>query len=459
MSIFKKTKKADMLEGPYLKKMVFFALPVLLTNVLQLLYNHADQIVVGHYNGTEAFASINSTNSLVHLILNLFMGIAVGVNVVVAHSLGAKNVEKARKIVHTSLIAAAVIGVVVGGAGVALSKTFLKWMNSPDDIIGLSSAYLRIYFLGTPFSLVYNFAASAMRAKGDSSRPLIFLTVSGVMNVALNLLFVIVFRMSVAGVAIATVISQAVSAVLSVASLWKNGGEIKLSLKEMRFDLRSFGEIAKIGLPAGIQGSVFSISNVIIQSTINSYGSVVIAGNSAAQNVEGYLNSTVSSIYQAELAFIGQNYGAKRPDNVKKIIKNAALMMVLSMTLLSTVVILFDDALLAIFNPDPQAISIGKIRIAVNCGFYVLFGFMDFAVGIMRGLGYGLTPMMIAILGVCGTRLLWVFLIYPIAPSLRLLYISYPVSWTIAFLGHMTSFLLVRKKTFSRLLAKSSFDN
>ncbi|MBR7136029.1 MAG: polysaccharide biosynthesis C-terminal domain-containing protein, partial [Clostridia bacterium] len=209
MSIFKKTKKADMLEGPYLKKMVFFALPVLLTNVLQLLYNHADQIVVGQYNGTEAFASINSTNSLVHLILNLFMGIAVGVNVVVAHSLGAKNVEKARKIVHTSLIAAAVIGVVVGGAGVALSKTFLKWMNSPDDIIGLSSTYLRIYFLGTPFSLVYNFAASAMRAKGDSSRPLIFLTVSGAMNVALNLLFVIVFKMSVAGVAIATVISQA----------------------------------------------------------------------------------------------------------------------------------------------------------------------------------------------------------------------------------------------------------
>ena len=440
-----------MLTPPLLKKMVLFALPVLLTNVLQLLYNHADQIVVGQYNGTTAFAAIGSTGSLVHLIINIFMGISVGVNVAVAHKLGAKKIDDAEKILHTAVIFAVIGGLLVATVGVLFCKTFLRWMKSPADVIDLSSLYLKIYFLGAPFNLLYNFCAAAMRAKGQSQKPLIFLAISGALNVALNLVFVLVFNMSVAGVALATVISQVLSAVLAIISLSKDDGGCKLSLKKLKFDSKSFLTIAKIGFPAGIQSSVFSISNVLIQSTINSYGSVVMAGNTAAQNVESYLHSTAQAVYQSELAFIGQNYGAKKPKNIKKIIFNSYLMLIVAMAVLCSFVLVFDNSVLRIFNPDPNAIEAAKNRLFINCGFYVLFGAMDLAVGIMRGLGYGVTPMFIALIGVCGTRLVWLAFIYPIAPSLQLLYISYPVSWALTLVAHLTSFLLVRKKTFLKL--------
>ena len=451
MKLFAKNNKIDMLTAPLFKKMVLFALPVLFTNVLQLLYNHADQIVVGQYNGTTAFAAIGSTSSLIHLVINVFMGIAVGVNVAVAHKLGANKTEDAEKILHTAVIFAVISGVAISVIGVLLSTTFLRWMKSPEDVIDLSSTYLKIYFLGAPFSLLYNFCAAAMRAKGQSQKPLTFLTISGAANVILNLFFVIVCNLSVAGVAIATVISQALSAVLAIISLSRDDGGCRLSLKKLKFDGKSFAVIAKIGFPAGIQSSVFSISNVLIQSTINSYGSVVMAGNTAAQNVESYLNAAAGSIYQSELAFIGQNYGAKRPKNIKKIIFNAFSLMVGTMAVLSLIVILFDDTVLKLFNPDPSAIEAAKIRLSINCGFYVLYGCMELAVGIMRGLGHGVTPMLVALAGVCGTRLLWLFFVYPIEPSLTLLYASYPVSWGLAMAAHLISFLIVRKKTFAKM--------
>ena len=440
----------DMIHGPLAGKILLFALPLMLSSLLQLLFNAADVVVVGRCAGKEALAAVGSTSALINLLVNLFVGFSVGTNVVVARDLGAGREEDVSGSVHTAIAISLLSGVILTLLGVGLARQLLIWTSSAPDVIDLATIYLRIYFCGMPVNMLYNFGAAILRAQGDTRRPLYYLAIAGVTNVALNLLFVIVFQMSVAGVALATIISQAVSALLVVGCLMRDQGPLRLELRKLRLEKRVVRRILQVGLPAGFQGIVFSLSNVMIQSSINSFGSTaIIAGSSASANIEGFVYVSMNSFYQTDLTFTSQNYGAGECRRVDRSLLLCQMYSMVFGLVLGNLAVFFGHPLASIYAPgEEDVIAQAMLRLKYVCSLYCLCGVMDVMVGALRGLGYSVVPMIVSMVGACGTRLIWVATIFQVYHTPEVLYSSYPVSWTITAAVHIAFFFFIRKKAY-----------
>ena len=433
MSETVKQKKEHTLTG----QIVRYIIPLMLTGILQLLYNAADNVVVGRFDGSNALAAVGSTGALVNLILNVFMGLSVGTAVAVAHDYGANDEEGVQKTVHTSILISIFCGIAVGAFGCLCSGTFLKWMDTPADVLPLSTTYLAIYFLGTPASLVYNFGASILRSVGDTKRPLYYLTISGFINVGLNLIFVIGLHMSVAGVALATIISQYVSMIMILVCLVREKSCCHLDFRKLRIHKDKLQKIIRVGLPAGIQGSVFSVSNVVIQSSINSFGSVVMAGNTAAGQLEGFAYTAMNSVYHAALTFVGQNMGAKKYHMVNKVVFRCLIVVMVIGLGVGVLMYAFAEPLLRIYLPnDPEAIPYGVTRLMFLIIPYFLCGMMEVMVGGQRGMGMSIIPMVTSLVGSCLLRIVWIMTIFAAFRSLTILYLAYPISWALTTAAH-----------------------
>ena len=446
----------DMTNGPMLKNVVLFAWPLILTGILQLLFNAADMIVVGQYSGAQApqaLAAVGSTSALINLLVNVFMGMSVGASVVVAQRWGAGDQPAVGRAVHTAITLAIYSSFVVGAIGVIFAKPLLRMMGNPDDVIDLAALYMRIYFLGMPANLLYNFGAAVLRAVGDTRRPMYYLTIAGVVNVLLNLLLVIVFHMSVAGVAIATVASQTISAVLVLLCLRRTHSAIHLDFRRLRIHIPELKAIVRIGLPAGLQGSLFSISNVLIQSSVNSFGSIAMAGNTAASNLEGFVYTSMNSIHQADLTFASQNYGAGKPDRVRKIMWVCLGTVAVIGLGMGLVFRLFGSTLLSFYNSDPQVIEYGLMRMSIILPTYFICGMMDTMVGQLRGVGSSILPMIVSLTGACVLRIVWIYTIFaqPQWHTLTVLYISYPISWAVTFLAHLACWFIISGKALKKI--------
>ena len=433
-----------MLQGPLLPSILFYTIPIILTSLLQLLFNAADLVVVGRWCGSVAVAAVGATGSITNLIVNLFIGLSVGSGVTMAHALGGRNEDAAQKTVHTTLPIALISGLFLTMVGVIFSETFLRLMGTPDDVLPLSAKYMRIYFCGITFTMVYNFCASILRAAGDTKSPLIFLTLAGIINVVMNVIFITKLGMDVDGVALATVISQGVAAILVVIAMMRRTDESHLELKKLRIYKVQLLKIIRIGLPAGLQSSMFSISNVIIQSSVNSFGSVVMSGNAAAGNIEGFVYATMNAFQQTAVNFTGQNLGAHRYDRIRKILWWCLGSVTVVGLVLGLTVYGFGPKLLSIYITDsPEAIQYGMLRLAYMCIPYFLCGTMDVSSGALRGLGSSFAPMVISVLGVCGMRIGWIYTIFQIPQfhSVDILFLSYPISWAITYAAQLFAFL------------------
>lgn len=436
----------DMCNGPLFGKILLFTLPLMLSGILQLLFNAADVVVVGRFAGNESLAAVGSTGALTNLLVNLFVGLSVGANVLVARYYGAKAEEEVSQTVHTSMLVSIIGGVILAVLGIVLARPLLRLMDTPEDVIEYSVLYMRIYFLGMPVMLLFNFGSAILRAIGDTRRPLFYLVTAGVINVCLNLCFVIVFHMGVAGVALATVISQCVSTTLILRCLISSEGCFQLRRDKLRMNYDKLGKIAAIGLPAGIQGSLFSISNVLIQSSVNSFGSIAMAGNTAGANVEGFVYMAMNSVHQTAVSFTGQNLGGKRYDRINKILLECVLFVTAVGLVMGNGAYLLGGRILSLYSPDPQVISYGLQRMSIICTFYCLCGIMDVLVGSIRGLGYAVMPMIVSLLGACVFRVIWVYTVFQWDRTLHTLYVSYPVSWALTAFVHFICFLVVKRK-------------
>lgn len=441
----------DMTTGPLLGKIVRFSFPLMLTGILQLLYNAADIVVVGRFAGATALAAVGSTGALINLIVNVFMGLSVGASVVVAQYYGAGQHKDVSKTVHTAIAIALISGVLVAILGVVLARPMLTLMSTPEDVIDLSVLYMTIYFLGMPATMLYNFGAAVLRAVGDTRRPLYFLMISGVVNVLLNLVFVVGFHMSVAGVALATVIAQVVALVFIILCLMHANGSIRLDLKRIAIDKDKLIRIAKVGLPAGIQGSIFSISNVLIQSAVNGFGSAVMAGNSAAGNIEGFIYTSMNALHQAALTFTSQNLGARKPKRLGRIMVTCQGVVVVVGLVMGIAVYLLRAPLLGLYSTDASVIEMGAVRLGIIATTYFLCGIMEVFVGGLRGLGYSVAPMIVSILGACVLRIVWIYTVFAADPTIATLYISYPVSWIVTASVHCVCYMVIRRKVVERL--------
>lgn len=437
----------DMCSGSLFPKIVKFSIPVILTSLLQLLYNAVDIIVVGRYVGSTALAAVGSTSSLINLIVNAFIGLSVGTGVLLAQSVGANDYDKAHDTVHTAMLTSLVGGIMVSIFGFFSCRALLHAMGSPDDVIDQATLYMKIYFLGMPAFMIYTFGSVIMRTVGDTKRPLFFLSISGLVNVVLNLITVIKFDMGVAGVAIATIVSQYISAIFVVLSLIKTDGICRLYLKELKIHGATLLKMVKIGLPVAIQSSIFSFSNVIIQSSINSFGSDTVAGNAAAANIEGFLYSIMNAFGQAATTFSGQNFGAKQFRRVNSTLKICLLFTGAVGLVLGPLLYVFGTPLLKIYSPDNlNAIYFGMIRLKYICLLYVTCGIMEVFTGVIRGTGSTVMPMVVSIFGVCGVRIVWIFTAFQYVHTLDCLYLSYVLSWTFTSLVHFFCYLYIKKK-------------
>ncbi len=443
----KKKYEIDMCNGPILKKMLLFAVPLMLSSILQLLFNAADIVVVGRFAGDDSLAAVGSTSSLINLLTNLFIGLSVGANVLVARYFGAKKEEELKETVHTAMTLSLIGGVVLTVIGMIGAPVILSWMQTPPEVLSLAVVYLRVYFAGMTAMMIYNFGSSILRAIGDTKRPLYFLTIAGIVNVVLNLIFVIVFHWGVFGVGLATTISQVISALFVLRCLMKEQSGIRLDMKCLGIQKGKLLQIMQIGLPAGFQGMLFSLSNVVIQSSVNSFGSTVVAGNSAASNIEGFVYVGMNAFYQAAISFMGQNVGAGKYNRVNKILISAETCVIAIGLLLGNVVVLFAEPLLGIYTDSPAVVQAGVVRLTIICSIYCLCGMMDVMVGALRGLGYSIAPMIVSLLGACAFRLLWIATVFRIDRfhTIETVYISYPISWTLTFLAHVVTFLIVRR--------------
>ncbi|MBQ2991968.1 MAG: MATE family efflux transporter [Clostridia bacterium] len=436
----------DMTEGPLFTKVLFFAMPIMLSGILQLLFNAADTIVVGRFAGSQALAAVGSVGSLNNMIISLFIGLSVGANVLVARFTGSREHENVSETVHTAVLLSLIGGAALSVVGVLAARPLLTLMGSPEDVIDLAVLYIRILFIGMPVQMLYNFCAAVLRAVGDTKRPLYFLTLAGVVNVILNLIFVILFHMSVAGVALATILSQAVSAWLVLHSLMLMDGPTRLNIRKLHINRRMLREIIRIGLPAGIQSSVFSLSNVVIQSSVNSFGSIVVAGNAAAANVGNFVYQGMNTFQQAITCFVSQNIGARKPSRIIASLKVCLFWALAFGVALGGLSCVFGRQLLSLYSGDPEVIAAGLERLYIVNAPYFLCGLMDVMTGILRGIGYSLLPMIVSILGACAFRILWVVTVFAAAPSMRILMISYPVSWTLTLSVLTIIFLLLWKR-------------
>ena len=439
-------KVVNMLEGPLLGPIFLFAMPLFITSVLQLAFNAVDIIVVGKFTGHHALAAVGSTGPVINLLVTMFMGISIGASVIMGQNVGARDFKNAQDTLHTAIGISILGGIIVLFAGYFTAMPLLKLMQTPPEVIELAGEYLKIYYIGMPGFMVYNFGAALLRAIGDSKRPMYFLTLSGVFNVICNLIFVIVFKMGVAGVAIATSISQYIAAALIVASLLKADGYMKLFIDKIRISKYKALGMMRIGLPAGFQGALFSISNILIQSGINSFGSVVMAGNTAAGNLEGFVYMGMNSIYQTSLSFTSQNMGAKQYDRVKKIFWTCVGVVIGVGLFLGVGAWLFGDKLLRLYTSEPEVIKYGVERLGVVSATYFLCGIMDTMVGGLRGMGYSITPMVVSLTAVCILRMIWIATIFQSIHTPVILYLSYPVSWIFAAIGHYINYLYAMKK-------------
>ena len=444
-----KDQSQKMLQGPLLRNIISYTIPIILTGVLQLLFNAMDLMVVGRFCGSISVAAVGATSSLTNLIVNLFIGLSVGAGVTVAHAMGARNEEMVHRTVHTAVPTALISGAVLTLVGVLFSESFLALMGTPESVLPLSAVYMRIYFSGITFTMLYNFCAAILRAAGDTKSPLIYLSASGVINVVLNLFFVTKLGMNVAGVALATVISQAISALALIRVLMRRTDACRLQLDKMRFHRAQLMKIIRIGLPAGIQSSLFGISNVLIQSSINSFGDILVSGNSAAQSIDSFLYVMMNSFHQTAVNFIGQNVGAGQHKRALK-----TLWICLGCTMVCGIagglfVYRFGETLLAIYITDSaEAIACGMIRLAFVGLPYFLCGLMDVSTGALRGMGASVAPMVISVLGVCGLRIAWIMTIFQIPQyhTPESLYFSYPVSWVVTFVIQMFAFCIVYRR-------------
>lgn len=440
----------DMCNGPLFKKILIFSLPLMLTGILQLLYNAADIIVVGRYAGSTSLAAVGATSSLINLIINLFIGISIGSSVVVSQYYGAGKDKDVSETVHTSVAIGIISGIAVGIFGMVMAKQLLILMGTPEEVLDKATLYMRIYFAGMPATMLYNFGSAILRAVGDTRRPLYFLTVSGILNVILNLFFVIAFKMDVAGVALATVIAQCLSVALVMICLMRFDGAIKLKLKELKIYKDKTLDIIRIGLPAGLQGTIFAISNVLIQSAVNSFGAIVMAGNAAAANIECFVYVAMNSIYQTALTFTGQNMGARKAERIKKVFLICGILVIFVGVVVGGSAFILSRYLLSIYSTDASVVDMGFIRMSIICTTYFLCGIMDVLVGMLRGMGYSILPMLVTVGGVCGIRIAWLFTIFAENRTLRTLYLSYPISWIITAAIHFICYLFVIKKISER---------
>lgn len=443
-----KKYEIDMCSGSVFSKMLLFALPLMCSSILQLLFNAADIVVVGRFAGDNALAAVGSNTALINLLTNIFVGLSVGSNVLTAQYYGAKKGSDLKETVHTSMLLSIYSGVLLTVIGLVGARGLLELMQAPPEVLELAVLYLRIYFLGMPSMMVYNFGSAILRAVGDTKRPLYYLLGAGIVNVVLNLFFVISCHMGVAGVGIATVISQTISALLVVRCLVREQGGIHLELKELAISKEKLGKIMQIGLPAGFQGTVFSLSNVVIQSAVNSFGNVAVAGNSAAANIEGFVYMAMNAFYQATISFTSQNYGAKEYKRIYRILFAGELFVVITGTLLGNLAVFFGETLLGIYSPSAEVIAAGMMRVRIICSVYALCGVMDVLVGALRGIGYSIIPMIVSLVGACGLRLLWIATVFRIPEyhSLTTVYISYPITWTITLTVHAVTFALAARK-------------
>ncbi len=449
-----KKKYRSMIDGPLLPNIISFTIPVILTSILQLLFNAADLVVVGRFCGSLSVAAVGATGSITSLIVNLFMGLSVGAGVAVAHAIGAKEDQTVHRTVHTAVLVSLLVGVILTVIGVAFSEVMLKKMGTPDNVLPLSALYMRIYFGGMTFTMVYNFCASILRAAGDTKSPLIFLSIAGVINVLLNLFFVVVLHMNVAGVALATTISQGISAVLVVIALMRRTDSCKLYLRKMRFYKPQLLKMVRIGLPAGIQGSLFAISNVMIQSSVNSFGQVAMSGNAAAANIESFVYVAMNAFHQTAVNFVGQNVGARQYGRVRKTLLLCLCCVAAVGLSAGLLAYAFAPQLLSLYITDSaDAIAYGALRMSVVCVTYSLCGLMDTTTGALRGMGASVEPMIISILGICGLRMGWLLAVFPI-PQFHTpwwLYFSYPVSWLVTFAVQLVAFTVVYRKRVRQL--------
>lgn len=447
----------DFTQGPLLSRIILFSLPLIATSVLQLLFNTADTIVVGRWGGAtpdeceSALAAVGSCGSLINLIVNLFMGLSMGSGVCVAHAIGAKRYDEVDRIVHTSVITAAIAGTVVTVFGMIMAEPLLKLMGTEEAVLSQAVPYMRAYFMGMIANMIYNYCASMLRSVGDTVRPLIFLSVAGVVNVILNLVMVLVFHQGARGVGIATAASHWISCILILAFMMRKDSPCHLDLKRLRVDIRVLRKILVIGLPAGFQSSLFSISNVLVQSSVNSLGKIVVAGNTASSNLEGYIYATQNSVYNAALTFVGQNMGARKFDRIKRTAWHCLVVVTVVGVAVSGIMFLFGEQLIGLYAPGNAAvIEKGLIRLRI-CGLtHVLCGIMEVGCACVRGMGKSLAPTIVSLLGSCVSRIVWIYTVFPFAPEAmrqQVLYYCYPLSWAATALAHFIVFFIILKKT------------
>ena len=429
----------DMCSGAILPKMLRFTIPLMCSTMLQLLFNAADIIVVGRWAGDNSLAAVGSNTSLIALLTNLFLGISIGANILAAKHYGAKEDRELSKTVHTAMTLAFLSGLVLTVVGILGARQILLWMQCPPNVLDLASLYLRIYFGGMTATMAYNFGAALLRSVGDTRRPLYYLFGAGIVNVVLNLFFVIVCKLDVAGVAIATVISQCISAFLVIRCLIREPGAIHLDLRQLKIYPTKLRQILQVGLPAGVQGVLFALSNVVIQSSVNSFGEVIMAGNSAANNIENFIYAATNSFYQANVSFTSQNMGAGNYRRIWQVLSRAMICVFFTGLLLGGLAALFGTPLLHIYSKSPEVIAAGMVRLRIVCVTYAICGMMDVAVGTLRGIGYSLLPMIVTLVGACGLRLVWIATIFqiPAYHSIQTIYWSYPLSWIVTLCAHM----------------------
>ena len=442
----KKSYEMDMCSGPLLGKILVYAIPLMLSGILQLLFNAADVIVVGRFAGHESLAAVGSTSALINLLINVFIGLSIGANVLVAQYFGAGKEKEVQDTVHTAITISLICGLALVFLGIFAAGPLLKIMGTPDDVLEKAILYMRVYFTGMPVLMLYNFGAAILRAVGDTKRPLYFLIAAGVVNVILNLGFVILLHMGVAGVALATVLSQCISAVLVCRCLMKSDSAYRLDLSGLGVRWRTLKRIAQIGLPAGFQGAVFSVSNVLIQSSINAFDSVAMAGSTASANLEGFVYNAMNAVHQTNLSFTSQNLGGGKFERINRILLLCLGVVTVVGVVMGGGFVLLGPQLLRIYSSDPEVIRFGMVRLTIICGMYFICGWMDVLVGSLRGLGSSVIPMFVSLAGACGLRIVWIFTVFQWHHSLNVLYLSYPVTWVVTAAAHLICFMMIRRK-------------
>ena len=435
-----------MCNGSIMDKLISFSLPLMVSGILQLAFNAVDIIVVGRFSGSQALAAVGSTTALINVFANLFIGISLGANVLAARFYAAGKDREMSETVHTSITLALISGIMMAVIGVLLAKWALEIMGTPDDVIGQSALYMRIYFMGMPFFMLYNYGAAILRAIGDTKRPLIFLIISGIANAALNMTLVILFHMGVAGVAIGTIISQLISCVLVLTCLYRSEGSYQLRFSKLKINGAYMEQIFQVGVPAGIQSTVINLSNALLQSSVNSFGSIAMAGYTAANNILGFLYMSVNSITQACMSFTSQNYGVGKLKRMDKVLRDCVILSISIAAVLGGLAYCFGPQILTIYTSDPKVINCGMEILAYTSITYFLCGIMDLFPGALRGMGYSAVPMVLSVIGTVGTRIVWVFGIFPNHRSLSVLFVSYPVSWIITIVLQVVCFYFVRKR-------------